>query len=68
MTMKKSFQQWEYDVKVCKFFGKTSHECYKLIWQWSKEKSISLSLFEALCEAASKQDIVMKKPGGIYEP
>jgi hypothetical protein len=54
-----SHQQWEFDDKVCKFLGKSSHDCYKLIWQWSKEKSISLSLFEALCEAVA---LKIRKP------
>lgn len=45
-----SHSSWEYEDKVKKFEGKSKHECYKLIWQWSKEKAISLSLFEALCE------------------
>jgi hypothetical protein len=44
------YYQHEFDEKVAKFKNKTSHECFKLIWQWVKEKSISLSLFEDLCK------------------
>jgi hypothetical protein len=44
-----SHQVWEYEEKVKKFKGKSNHDCYKLIWQWTKEKSIGLSLFEVLC-------------------
>lgn len=40
----------DFNDKVKKFQGKTPHECYKLIWQWAKEKNISLSLFEELCK------------------
>jgi len=43
-------EQWEFEDKALKFYGKTPHECYKLIWQWAREKVIRLSLFEALCE------------------
>lgn len=55
-------KQWEYDEKVIKFGGKTPRECYKLIWQWVKEKRIPLSLFIELCEAVAhkgntKQDL-----------
>ena len=52
-------RQWEFNDRICKFLGKSSHECYKLIWQWTKEKTIGLSLFEALCEAATLR---IKKP------
>lgn len=69
----KKYSEWEFEDRLKKFTGKSSHECYKLLWQWAKEKTISLSLFEALCEAVATTPIknkitAIKEQFFIYSP
>ena len=41
--------------KLCKFKGKSKRDCYKLIWQWVKEGSITFPLFQELCDAVARR-------------
>jgi hypothetical protein len=63
-----AYNQRDFNEKVLKFSGKSKRECYKLVWQWAKEKTISLSMFEALCDKISDSNkIVSLSPSSTID-
>lgn len=45
---------YEYQEKIAKLVNRSEHDCYKVIWQWAKEKEITIHMFVALCKEVSR--------------